>query len=130
MKPLVTTTAASDVGQTSATLNGVVTPETVSPPDAGALCYFEYGTDTNYSMRTTGGGCGTGMGQVYDWETVTDLLPGTTYHYRLVASNRYGFGHDVAGHERRPAQRHVARRGEPTAGFATTYYFQYGKTAS
>src|SRR5205823_5700215 len=42
MKPLATTTPASNIGQTSATLNGVLTPETVTPPDSGAYCYFQY----------------------------------------------------------------------------------------
>jgi hypothetical protein len=149
LKPLVTTTPASDIGQTSATLNGVLTPETVTPPDAGALCYFEYGLDTSYGTLTDYGPCGAGMDQVYFGITASPLLPGTMYHFRLVASNRYGFS---SANDQSFTTLSAPPTPAPTAttspatnvgqhkatmhgvvnpeGYATTYHFDYGKTLS
>lgn len=146
MKPLVTTTPASDITQTSATLNGVLTPETVTPPDSGALCQFRYGLTSTYDRTTLGGSCGAGVDQVYDWETVSGLTPGTTYHFQLVASNRHGFtyGNDMS-FTTLPAPAPTATTSPATnvgqhvatlngvvnpRGTATSYHFDYGKTAT
>jgi hypothetical protein len=149
MKPLVTTTPASDITQTSATLNGVLTPETKTPPDAGAFCYFDYGTTTAYGSTSFGGGCGTGMDQLYYWDAASNLTPGTTYHFRLVASNRYGFSYandqSFTTLAPPPAPKPTATTSPATSvgqhkatlngvvnpnGTATSYHFDYGKTLS
>lgn len=150
LTPLVTTTPASGIGQTSATLNGVVTPETVTPPDSGALCEFQYSIDTSYSSNTGLKPCGTGMDQLYYSDVATNLLPGTTYNFRLVASNRYGYSYDFTYEQQfttlSPPPRAPAATTSPATnigqhvatlvgvvnpeGYATTYHFQYGTTKS
>ena len=46
-----TTTAASDIGETTATLNA-----TVAPAKEATTYYFEYGTTTAYGSRTPNAG--------------------------------------------------------------------------
>lgn len=86
-KPTASTAAASDIGTTSATLHGSVSPEGLE-----TTYYFEYGPSTSYghkaSVRAQGAGGGTGDVAV---STVADSLSGgTAYHYRLVARNAAG----------------------------------------
>ena len=78
--PVAATADATDITQTSATLNGVVTP------NAGSATYrFEYGTTTAYGSSTPDS---TGSGPVA--AAVTGLTPGTTYHFRIVATTSFG----------------------------------------
>jgi uncharacterized protein YegP (UPF0339 family) len=92
--PLPTTkaNAASDITGTKATLNGTINPEGLAVED----CFFEYGEDLNGEPN-------------YEQEVECEALPptdsashpvsadisglvpnGTTYHFRLVASNENG----------------------------------------
>ena len=86
--PSVTTTDATNVTSTSATLNG-----TIDPHGASTTFYFEYGTTTSYGSFTQQGSTSIAQNIGYD---LTGLTPGTTYHYRLVGSNAGGttFGND------------------------------------
>jgi hypothetical protein len=83
-EPTVSTTAATGVGTESATLTGEY-----GPNGGETHCEFEYGTETSYGQRTS---CGTSSGfkEVPAQVTLTGLLPGRTYHYRIVASNEGG----------------------------------------
>jgi streptogramin lyase len=85
--PAVTTAAATTVGQTSATLNGTVNPE-------GSLTsyYFSWGTSTSYGHSAFSGIGFVGFDSTTHQEpvTITGLTAGTTYHYRLVATNCLG----------------------------------------
>ncbi len=80
----VSTTAASNMTATTATVNGTVEP-------AGSLvtdCHFEYGASTAYGQsapceESVGGG----TGEVPVHANLKGLLPGTIYHYRLVATS-------------------------------------------
>jgi hypothetical protein len=74
--PVATTTNATHVRPTSATLNGIANP---TAPSEYA---FQYGTTTSYTTQTSAGTLTAGA---HDVSTeVTGLTPGTTYHFRLV----------------------------------------------
>jgi hypothetical protein len=80
----VSTAGATDVGRTSATLQGSVTP------NAGlANVQFIYGTTTKYGKKTSGRLL-TGVAPAAVAATIRGLKPGVTYHYRLVATTSVG----------------------------------------
>lgn len=78
-------TSASNVAITSATLNGIVDPE--STPDT--TYYFEYGTTSGYGQQTESASISGSSGLSVS-ANLTGLQAGTTYHYALVASNTSG----------------------------------------
>ncbi len=82
--PTATTEAASGVGQTSATLNGVVDPE-----GNRTLDHFDWGTTTSYGHEALAniGFAGGDDSARQESVTLTGLTPGTTYHFRLVATD-------------------------------------------
>jgi hypothetical protein len=92
-RPVATTEAADDVTRDSATLRGSVDPNAQE-----TTFYVEYGTDTSYGQRAPvpDGSVGDGTSAVAVDAAVAGLVPGTTYHYRLVAANAIGvsFGQD------------------------------------
>jgi len=91
--PSVSTASAGSVTQTSARLTGRVNPE------GQATSYvFEYGTSSAYGSQTSTADAGSGTATLSVSATIGALAPGTTYHYRLVATNADGtsYGHDVA----------------------------------
>jgi hypothetical protein len=75
----------SDVGLTEATLNGEVRPVGVE-----TKYYFEYDTTTAYGSKTAETSVGSGGEFVAVSAPLTGLAPGTSYHYRLVATNSRG----------------------------------------
>ena len=97
VKPNAVTNAATNVGEFQATLNG-----TVNPNGAATTYRFEYGTTTSYgeSVPAVGGSAGSGTSAVSVNATAERLEPGTTYHFRLVASNGGGttYGSDQTFH--------------------------------
>src|SRR5207247_3180914 len=52
--------------------------------------YFQYGTSTTYGLQTGASNAGSGTTSTSVSATLTGLSPGTTYHYRLVATNGSG----------------------------------------
>ncbi|MFZ5441130.1 MAG: beta strand repeat-containing protein [Myxococcota bacterium] len=95
--PSVTTSAASSVLATSATLNGTGVPNLAS-----ATGWFRYSTSNpgtcNDSFGTrspSSGGTNLGAGTTATPFTsnITGLLPGTTYFYCAIASNSVGTGY-------------------------------------
>jgi hypothetical protein len=142
--PQATTSPASDVTQTGATLNGVVTPE-----GANTSYHFEYGISTGYGTDTASQQAGSGQFQTSSSAVLTGLEPGTTYHVQLVATNANG---TTRGGDRSFTTSGAAAptagapqattspasgvgKSEATAngvvnpeGAATTYVFEYGKT--
>lgn len=82
--PDATTEAASALDQTTATINGTVNP------DATATTYqFEWGTDTSYGNLVPDPAASAGSaasGHLVSAD-LTGLVPNTTYHYRLKATN-------------------------------------------
>jgi len=83
--PVLATMAASSVTSASATLNGLVNPD-----GAATTACFEYGTSTNYGADTAGMNLGTGVNSLAVNSSISGLLPGTTYHFHLVATNAVG----------------------------------------
>src|SRR5260370_14214735 len=83
--PMLATMAASSVSSASATLNGLVNPD-----GAATTACFEYGTSTNYGAGTAGMNLGTGVNSLAVNSSIGGLLPGTTYHFHLLATNAVG----------------------------------------
>src|SRR4051794_35680993 len=83
--PAVVTKNASHIAQTSAVLNG-----TVNPNGSGTTYFFQWGLDPNYGVNSQSLSVGGGTKTVAVHTTAGGLIPGTVYHYRLVASNRFG----------------------------------------
>jgi len=88
--PAVVTLAASEVAQTTATLNATVNPEDETVSD----CHFEYGTTETYGSSIP---CsklpGSGTSPVAVSAALTELSPHTIYHYRISATNPTGTSH-------------------------------------
>lgn len=84
--PTVATGAASGIAQTAATIAG-----TVNPNGDGTTCQFQYGTSTAYgSVAACGPAPGAGTSAVGVSAALSGLTAGTTYHYRIVGTNRGG----------------------------------------
>lgn len=135
--PVVLTTAPTSVSTTLATLNG-----TVNPSGVATSCYFQYGTTAAYGHLTATHSAGSGTAAIPCSDALSGLVPGTTYHYRVVAVSAGGTvdGRDVTFA--------TAKTPSPTAvtgaaaaittttasltgtidphGAAASYYFLYG----
>jgi hypothetical protein len=135
--PTAETGPASNITSTSATLSGTVSPNGPDP----ATAYFEYGTTTNYGSVTTTVQVDT-AGTIVT-RNISGLTQGTTYHYRIVATNSAGasFGgdHTFTTPLALPTVTTLPATGvnSTTAtlngtvnpnGNATTYFFQWGTT--
>jgi hypothetical protein len=83
--PAAVTGAATSIAPTSARLNGTVTPN-----GQATSWLFEYGTTSSHGSKTSARGAGSGTKPVGVSTSLTRLKPGTTYHYRLVATNGSG----------------------------------------
>src|SRR6202035_1530539 len=85
--PSVVTEPASSVGQGSATLNGSVNPNGGEVSE----CVLEYGTGTGYgSSASCSPSPGSGSSAVGVSASVSGLVAGTTYHFRVSATNAGG----------------------------------------
>jgi hypothetical protein len=84
--PAVTTTAATNVSNTSATVNG-----TVDAGGASTTVTFEYGLTTAYGTTVPGvPGTVTGNGATPVSANITGLTVNNTYHYRVNGVNSVG----------------------------------------
>ncbi|MEK9135908.1 MAG: fibronectin type III domain-containing protein, partial [Bacteroidota bacterium] len=84
--PTVTTGSPSNISTTSATLTG-----TVNPNGSSTSVVFQYGTSTSYGNQATATQSPvTGSSAVSVSALLTGLSSGTTYHYRVVATNSAG----------------------------------------
>lgn len=81
----VTTEGAEDVARLTATLKGSFTGDGVD-----TSYYFEYGPTTAYGQKTSDFDQGTAGGTQSVSASLTGLYAYYTYHYRLVAHNKYG----------------------------------------
>ena len=137
--PTVATTAASSVGTTSARLNG-----TINPNGAAATWYFEYGTSTSYGTKTSTKTTGSGTNTANVSASISGLTAGTSYHFRLVATNASGTstGGDQTFTTSGPP---LAQTGAATAvsaagatltgtvdprGHTTSWYFEFGTSTA
>ncbi|MFH0889255.1 MAG: hypothetical protein V1871_08630 [Planctomycetota bacterium] len=140
--PSVTTKTATDITQTTATLNGTINPNGVS-----TNVYFEYGRSIGYSSSTAPQNTGSGgTTPVTVIANITGLLPNTPYNFRIRATT-------VAGIAFNGANQTFTTTGLPPTcitnpstnvtynsaklngtvnpnGVATTVYFNYGLTTS
>jgi NHL repeat len=133
---------ATDVTQTTATLNG-----SFDPNGEDTHYYFEWGTDTTYgnvSAEAPGEDAGSTAGDTPVSFGLEGLTAFTTYHYRIVAGNSLGtsLGPDRTFRTEAPLLPGVSPTAvsdvgltdatlsaEITPGFgATVYVFEYGTT--
>jgi phosphodiesterase/alkaline phosphatase D-like protein len=139
--PSVITGSTSSVHSTNAVLHG-----TVDPNGRSTTYFFQWGLTNAYGAVSTIHSAGNGTKNVAVHRTATGLIPGTSYHYRLVASNGSGqsFGADhtfkTAGHPPPAVATGPATGVTSTAatltgvvnpnGATTTFEFQYGLTTA
>lgn len=139
--PTVSTGSASKIGDSGATLGG-----SVNPQGTRTTYRFEYGLTTQYGVLTKTKSAGSDAKAVPVTAGIGGLIPGTTYHYKLLATNRFGTsgGADrmfkTAGHPPPvaatgpPSQVH--QFGATVTGTvnpndeATTWEFQFGPTTA
>ena len=83
--PTATTGSATNITSNAAILNGTVNSNGVA---TGA--FFQYGTSTSYGYTTPSQVLGSGTSNVNVSANLTGLLPNTTYHFRIIATNGCG----------------------------------------
>lgn len=140
--PSVETGAVSSVGQLSALLRGTVTPN-----GAKTTYFFEWGLTSGYGLHSAPHTVGARAHPAAAVAApVHDLIPGTVYHYRLVALNRFGgttgadrtfktAGPPPSTVETGPATQLGSSFATTTGvvnpnGATTTWAFQYGLTTA
>ncbi len=135
--PSVSTGRASAVTQTSAALNG-----TVNPNGSSTTYYFQWGLTDGYGDAHSAASAGHGTRTLSVRQTASQLIPGTIYHYRLVATNGAGTtvgadrtfrtaGHPPPGVTTGPATALSTSGADLTgtvnpSGQTTSWYFQWG----
>jgi DNA-binding beta-propeller fold protein YncE len=142
LPPAPMTGAASGVTDSAATLTG-----TFNPGGIETSYYFNYGTDTTYSLgKTPTTAAGAGVSTLAAAATVTALQPLTTYHFQLVALNAGGptpgpdmsfttlplapgVSTDAVGSGPTVDSVILAGSVDPE-GVAATYHFDYGPSSS
>jgi hypothetical protein len=141
--PSVSTSSATSIGQTSAKLRG-----SVNPHGLATTYQFQIGRTIAYGSHTKSYSAGSGTTAKLVSVGVGHLTPGTTYHFRLLATNADGtaVGADRTFRTALPPAKPPLVVAEapfaPTAGSvaftallnprgaSTTYRFQYGTTAA
>jgi hypothetical protein len=137
--PAVVTGPARDVTQTTAVLEA-----TVNGGGAATAVQFEWGPTSAYGAASPVRSIGKPSVAISVHATATGLVPGTLYHYVVIATNRFGqsvgrdrtfttAGHPPPGVVTGPATQittttAVLTGALATNGEATTYVFQYGPT--
>ena len=137
--PAVTNLPASSITITNATLNGLVNPDGLA-----TTVYFQYGLTASYGSYSATNL----LTATYNSSSVSNLIsgltPGTTYHFRLVASNSAGVSQagDLTFTTPVPptvttlpatsiTSTNATLNGSANPnGAATSAYFQYGLTTS
>jgi phosphodiesterase/alkaline phosphatase D-like protein len=139
--PSVVTEKVTFVKRKSAVLHG-----TVNPNGRATAYAFQWGLTTAYGATSVGHSAGSKNLPVAVKATAAGLIPGTVYHYRLVAISRSGTsvgadrrfktaGHPPPGTATGPATQVTSTAATVTGvinpnGAATTWEFQYGLTAA
>jgi hypothetical protein len=144
--PTVSTGPAQGVTPTSATITG-----TVNPNGQSTTSSVQFGTTTGYGLQTSPRSVGSGNTDQSVSAELTGLRPGTTYHYRVIATSASGttVGEDrtftTPGSPPQPLHPPTATTGAATGvgrygatvrgtvnpkGSKTTYSFEFGLTPS
>jgi hypothetical protein len=137
--PTATTGPVTSVGATTATVAGSLNPNGTS-----TSWYVEYGTSTSYGSKTSSTNAGSGTSSVNVSSSLAGLTPGTTYHYRFVATSSAGTGLGADGLlTTSPAPEALTGNASTVTttsatlngsvnpnGRATTWYFEYGTSTS
>ncbi len=91
--PVVTTTAATSITQNSAASGGNVTSDGGGEVTARGICWSNSANPTTDNSKTSNG-----PGNGVFTSSLTDLIPGTTYHIRAYAVNSAGtaYGSDIS----------------------------------
>jgi NHL repeat len=146
LEPALQSESASALTQTTATLDA-----TIDPNDQATTYHFEYGTTTAYGtvIPVPDASIGSGYEAVNVGEELAGLQPGTTYHYRVIASNASSPAGGTIGADQMfttpPLQPPVVSTGQAvsvgqstatltgtidTQGFQTDYEFDLGTDTS
>ncbi|MGB8169262.1 MAG: choice-of-anchor tandem repeat GloVer-containing protein [Chthoniobacteraceae bacterium] len=134
-QPAVQSIAATNITPSGATLTGSVTPN----QDAASV-YYQYGLNTTYGSQTTAQNLVAGTSPVVINATLSGLLPGVIYHYRMVTVTPQGTFYTADQTFATPGVPLAITGSFPSAaqiGFAidgvvnplgtsTSYYFEYG----
>jgi phosphodiesterase/alkaline phosphatase D-like protein len=143
--PSATTGDASGLTDTQASLAGTVNPQGQLTSYA-----FQYGTTTAYGQQSALASAGSGTADTPVTADLAGLTPGTTYHYRVIATNASGttVGADrtftTTGSAPPPPPAPSATTGDASVtgtsaslngsvnpnGVNTSYYFEFGTTAN
>ncbi|MFL5817243.1 MAG: hypothetical protein ACJ76L_06535 [Conexibacter sp.] len=143
--PTATTGDASALTDTHASLAGAVNPQGELTSYA-----FQYGTTTAYGQQSPLSSAGSGSANVPVTADLAGLTSGTTYHYRVIATNASGttVGADrtfrTTGTAPPPPTAPAATTGSADVngtnatlngsvnpnGVASSYYFEFGSTAN
>ena len=139
--PAVATGSTKNVADSSAVLLG-----SVNPNGAATTYYFQWGLTNAYGFNGNLHSAGSGTKSVSIQATATGLTSGTVYHYRVIATNKYGLSAGVdrtfktAGHPPPGVSTGAATDVGPFSaaltgivnpnGEATTWLFQYGLTTA
>jgi len=84
--PSASTAQADSVATGAAVLHGVAS----NPDLASGTAFFQYGTTTGYGSSTPAQPVGPKTAQLQVSAPLSGLVPGTTYHFRMVAHNAVG----------------------------------------
>ncbi len=138
--PAATTLPASTIASTSAILNGMV-----NPYGAATAAWFQYGVTTNYGSFSATNNLGAMNATLAVSILISSLVPGTTYHFQLLAANSVGVTNGVdatfttaiatpdvtvsAASLISPTNATLNGTVNPNGDF-TTAYFQYGLTTN
>ena len=137
--PGASTGPVTAIGPTTATVSG-----SVNPNGTATTWFVEYGTSTSYGSQTATTSAGSGTASVAISPTLTGLKPGTSYHYRVVATSTAGTGRGSDGLLTTSAAPQVVTGAASSvtaasatlngtvnpSSRATTWYFDYGTSTS
>ena len=140
--PIVQTNQATNVTTSAATLQG-----NVDPQGSTTTYWFEYGQTASFGYTTSQVNAGSSANSAS--QPISNLLPNTTYYFRVDAQNQYGTTHGstlsfttqniVTGNaplvtttgSTNVAQSSATLNGQVNPNGATTnYWFEYGTTQS